>query len=171
MEFSFFALLFLGLGRPAGHLGWRRDAVAAMFEGVDVPVAAGADAVVSAYARARAPRSRPASVSARLRVCVRARVRPRVVPVFTPTCLRPRFAPVRCSHIDPPFFRAPPWHQGFYSVRFGPANLSFSVRSVHRGDTLVRSVRSVVGAPVLGPGRAGVVGLFGRAGRPARSPP
>ena len=26
MEFSFFALLFLGLGRPAGHLGWRRDA-------------------------------------------------------------------------------------------------------------------------------------------------
>ena len=25
----------------------------------------------------------------------------------------------------------------------GPANLSFSVRSVHRGDTLVRSVRSV----------------------------
>ena len=32
---------------------WRRDAVAAMFEGVDVPVAAGADAVVSAYARFR----------------------------------------------------------------------------------------------------------------------
>ena len=26
MEFSFFALLFLGLGRPVGHLGWRRDA-------------------------------------------------------------------------------------------------------------------------------------------------
>ena len=35
----------------------------------------------------------------------------------------------------------------------------------------VRSVRSVVGAPVIGQGRAGVVGLFGRAGRPARSPP
>ena len=35
------------------HEGMRRDAVAAMFEGVDVPVAAGADAVVSAYARFR----------------------------------------------------------------------------------------------------------------------
>ena len=35
----------------------------------------------------------------------------------------------------------------------------------------VRSVRSVVGTPMLGPVRAGVVGVFGRADRPARSPP
>ena len=44
------------------------------------------------------------------------------------------------SHID--FDKKIP-ESRFLFGPVGPANLSFSVRSVHRGDTLVRSVRSV----------------------------
>ena len=52
-----------------------------------------------ASSRARAPRPSP-SAPARLRP--RSRPSPRVVPVFTPALLHPRFAPVVSSHIDPP---------------------------------------------------------------------
>ena len=46
----------------------------------------------------------------------------------------------------------------------GPANLSFSVRSVHRGDTLVRSVRSV--AYISEFGRSGPTVVEIRSGGP-----